>query len=117
MFAAILKIGAEVDSDELSAGLLIAGIVAYLATMVASSTAWRIRTWSFRPHLRTYKSHLESGNYEDTDLGNWLLSELALSFEENSSTLDRKARFANVALLAFGLETVLAATALTVTVL
>jgi hypothetical protein len=80
---------------------------AYIILVILSIFAYRVKAWSYRPDVKTLLQHCENNEYTLVQMKKWLADECNESFYKNIDNLNKKADFANIALIIFIVETIL----------
>lgn len=86
-------------------GLYAAALIVYIALLVATSRAYGVSGWSFRPGLETLEGHCKTR--QDVEVRQWAAEECVRSITANEPRLRLKATYAKAALLLLAVDAVL----------
>ena len=97
--------------------LMIIGGLAYVAALTFALWAHLVRGWSAKPELVTFLNHVESSEYTDAQIQQWVSKEYIESVSTNIGQLRKKALLVNISTCALAVETLTLSGGLLLTVL
>jgi hypothetical protein len=87
-------------------------LAAYIAVVILSTRAYKVKEWSYRPEPSTLTDHCQDVNLSVSDVRLWVTNECKLAIDKNLANLKKKATLTNYALRVFAVETTLIAVGL-----